>query len=241
MAKPTDVPSSGDHGAGATSPDEVASQDASAPPPAREDRDSATSAPPEGESASPSSPAAGRGWRIFAIVGWVLALFALVAAGVFATWWAPLHVEAQEREAVHATARELALRLTTFEGEEIEAWVGQTQELSTGDYAEEVTRLFDQEFRDALRDAEAVSRGELVDLFVQDIDGNEALAFAVVRQTIVNRHLADPVEDELRMEIALERVDDEWLVSNVAVMPSAGPGEAAPPAPGRDEQEGGDG
>lgn len=228
MARPTDVPTDvhSDSDAG-----EPTGHDAGEPTghDAGDGSDDPVTEPVEG------APA--RGWKVFAIAGWALALIAVIAAATFATWWAPLHVEANEREAVRSTARELALRLTTFEGAQIEEWVAATQELSTGDYADEVTRLFDQEFRDALRDADAVSRGELIDLFVQDIDGDEALAFAVVRQTIANRHLADPVEDELRMEISLERVDDEWLVSNVAVMPSAGGGPQPAPAPGLEEDE----
>jgi hypothetical protein len=130
----------------------------------------------------------------------------------------PLHADAREREVVHATARELALRLTTFEGERIEEWVAEARARATDDYAREIADLFDAEFRNTLRETGAVSRGEIADLFVQDIDGDEAGAFAVVRQTIMTEHLDGPVEEELRMDIALQRVDGEWLVSDVEVL-----------------------
>lgn len=164
-------------------------------------------------------------WSL-AIAGWIVAVIATAAGVTFGLWWAPLHFEAQDREAVQDTAQALVMRLTTFEGANIEQWVTGTQELSTGDYADEVAVLFDQGFREALREAEAVSRGEVIDLFVQDIDGDEAVVFAVARQTIVNRNLDDPVQDELRMEIVLQRVDGTWLVSDVAVLPGGGPQRA---------------
>lgn len=206
--------------------------------------DTATSAEPESErpeeTMGPAAPGAadsdgsgsgGVARRVLTDhrVVWFVALVLAVALGLVVSWWVPLQVEASDREEVRQVARELALRLTTFEGEQIEGWVEDVRELSTGEYARQVDGLFSQDFRDALRDAQAVSRGELIDLFVQGIDGDEAVAFALVRQTIANIHLADPVQDELRMEIALSRVDEEWLVSGVAVLPSAQPQPGAVP------------
>lgn len=179
--------------------------------------------------------------RLTALVGGLAALSLILAGAlvyVLAAWWAPLHVEALERDEVREVARELALRLTTYDGERIEEWVPPLRELATDDFERELTAALGQDLRDSLREAEARSVGELVDLFVQDIDEDEASAFAVVRQTIANVHLEDPVEDEVRMDITLRRVEGEWKVSDVAVLPSISvggtdqaPGPVSPPPP----------
>jgi Mce-associated membrane protein len=160
----------------------------------------------------------------------------VLVAVVFATMWAPLYSEARERDEVRLAATELALRLTTFDGENIEEWVSEMQDLSTGEYSEQITTIFDQNLRDALREADAVSRGEVVDdnLFVQSLDGDEARVFAVVRQTIANEELEDPVQDELRMQIDMTLVDGEWLTSDVSVL---GPGGLAVPSAEGEELE----
>ena len=162
--------------------------------------------------------------RLFgnARLAWGVALLALVIAAFAGTQWADLYARDQAREEVRGAATELALGLTTFEGENIEDWVAQARAQATGDYAEQLTTLFDQALRDALREQEVVSRGEVDQLFVQDINGDEASVFALVTQTIVNASTTDPVQDELRMDITMRRVEGEWKASDVAVLGPSG-------------------
>lgn len=159
----------------------------------------------------------------------------LVAAVAFAVIagmkWADLHAAERSREEVREQATALVLSLTTFEGENIEEWVADAQGRATGDYAEQLSTLFDQSLRDALREQKVVSRGEVDQLFVQNVDGDEASVFALVTQTIVNATTSDPVQDELRMDITMERVDGKWLASDVAVLGPAGLVGGAPEAP----------
>ena len=163
---------------------------------------------------------------------WVLTASATVAAVAFAAMWAPLYLQNQDRERVRAAAEELVLHLTTFEGETIDEWVQATQRMATEAYAEEVNTLFDPELRAALRDAQAKSVGRLVNLFVQDVDGDDALVFVVVRQTITNAQTAEPVEDELRMQIELVQDGGTWKAAKVEVLgPQGGGGELVDEAP----------
>jgi Mce-associated membrane protein len=96
--------------------------------------------------------------------------------------------------------------------------------------------VFDQATRDQLRTIEAVSRGEVESLFVQEVDDDKAKAFAVVTQTYANSSTANPVEDHLRLDMTLQKVDGEWLASDVAVLGPAGvvapTGPSEPPAGG---------
>lgn len=181
-----------------------------------------TTPPPEdasGEAERPSGVA-----RLFgnARIAWAVAVAALVLAGVAGMAWADLYGADRDRQAVRQAATDLVLRLTTFEGEDIEAWLQGAQERATGEYAQQLSALFDQDLRDALRDQQVVSRGEVDQLFVQDISGDEASAFALVTQTIVNASTPDPVQDELRMDLTMQRVDGRWLASEVAVLGPSG-------------------
>lgn len=186
--------------------------------------------------AAPGRASPGAGVLRDARVAWAVAALALVAAGIFAFLWQDLAGEAGDREQAREAAEVMAARITTFEGVTIDDFVEQLRELATGDYARQVSELFSPEFRDALRDNEIESVGEVTHSFVQALDGDEAEAFVVVRQTSVNAVLGEPVSDELRMEITLAREGGRWLIGDVGVLgptPSAGTGP-----PTLDEPEG---
>ena len=125
--------------------------------------------------------------------------------------------EALRRDAREA-AEVIAARVTTFRGEDIDAWVQRTQELSTGEYAEEVAGLFDQELRTVLRDNDVESVGEVLQSYVQDVEDDEATVFVIVRQTSSSSAQPQPVQDELRMEVELAREEGRWLAASVAVL-----------------------
>ncbi len=148
------------------------------------------------------------------------------------------------RDAVLDAGETMALRVTTFTGDQIDEWVADTQSLATGTYADEVATLFDAEIRAGLADNQVQSVGEITSSFVQDIEGDQATVFAVMRQTFTSLNQPTPIADELRMEIILSRVDGEWLTSEVAVLgpstvnPVAGQDSGAIPDAGVAEQDG---
>jgi Mce-associated membrane protein len=176
-------------------------------------------------------------WIVAAVAGFV-AVLAIVGMVILFTWWAPLNNEAQDREQVRRVGESFTVHIATFSGENIDDWVAETQERATGNYAEQVDELFDEELRAALRELEVESQGELVNLFVQELDGDEATLFALVRQRVSNAVAEEPFEDELRMELQLGREDGEWLVSDVAVLGPSQGGVAAPvPEEAQEEEE----
>lgn len=169
-------------------------------------------------------------------VAWAVALLAVLAAVVLGVQWQSLRAEAAAREEARETAEVIAARVTTFEGATIDEFVEQVQAMATGEYASQVTELFDQEFRDALREGEVKSVGEVSRSFVQDLDDDEAEVFLLIRQTSVNAALDEPIEDELRMELTLRQVDGQWLAADIAVL---GPEPSlAPPAAAEEEGQG---
>ena len=115
---------------------------------------------------------------------------------------------AEERRLQAADVASLvAAQVTTFRGDEIEEFVAATQALSTERYAGEVADLFDAELRDGLRAQDVESVGSVLNTFIQDVQGDVANAFVVVRQTytraLPTTTAAPPIEDELQMEITL--------------------------------------
>lgn len=163
-------------------------------------------------------------------VAWAVALLALLAAAFAAYQWRTLAAEANARVQAREAAEVMAARITTFDGAEIDQFVNRLRELATGDYAEQITELFSPDFRDALRENEIESVGEVVRSFVQELDGDDAEVFVIVRQTSINAAVDEPVTDELRMELSLARQDGRWLIGDVAVLgPTPGPLAPAPP------------
>lgn len=167
-------------------------------------------------------------------VAWAVALLAVLVAAVLGVQWQSLRAEAAAREEAREAAEVIAARVTTFEGATIDEFVEEVQAMATGEYAAQVTELFNQEFRDALREGDVESVGEVSRSFVQDLDGEEAEVFLLIRQTSVNAAREEPIEDELRMELTLEKVDGRWLAADIAVLGPPGTGLAPPAA----EEEG---
>lgn len=194
--------------------------------------------------AAAGGPARGRGLIGEPRLAWAVAFVAVVAAvllGIDA-------LQLRGREAARAEALQLAevvaAQITTFDGATIEEWVVDVQALATDDFAAEVTGLFDQSFRDVLRDGDVRSVGEIQASFLQELDGDDATAFVLARQTSTNSARQEPVVDELRIEIILERVDGAWLAEEVSVLGPSGlggagaQGQAAPLAPAPPEPTG---
>lgn len=162
-------------------------------------------------------------------------LFAALALALFLQA-SGLRADAAARDAVEETGRAVALQITTYDGATIDQWIADTQTMATSSFADEVATLFDPELRDGLAANEVRSQGEITSSFVQEVDGDSATVFAVLRQTYSSINLPREVSDQLRMEIELTRVDGRWLASNVVALgpstisPVAGETEAAPPA-----------
>lgn len=174
---------------------------------------------------------------VVAILAIAFAVFALVQRSAANSELAQLRAAERARAQVAREANTVALRLTTFKGEDIEEWYAQMRDAATGEFAEQISQVFNQQTRDTLRDIGVVSVGEMQDLFVQDVDGDDARAFALVKQTYINSGTPDPVEDHQRMDIRLKRVNGRWLASEVVVLgpngvvaPSDG-GQAVPTVP----------
>lgn len=153
---------------------------------------------------------------------WIVAL-AAVGLAVFSTVrWQQLEGEigpVREAEAaraeVEAAAGTFLLELTTWDATEgLTETRDRLTELGTDDFRAEVDRLFGAELSVELKQVEATSQGEVQDLFVQRVEGDRAVVFAVVIQS---QDTAQTEPDTLirSARVTLERVDGEWKVAAV--------------------------
>jgi Mce-associated membrane protein len=209
------------------------SGDAAADEGADKGADEGASTATEAATAQPAGdrPSGARRFLRSAGVAWLVAGVAVLALVLLAIFAVPAMRAESERAEIRDRAEVIAARVTTFEGATIEEWVSETRALATGAYARQLDDVFDQELRDALRENEVESVGTIQRSFVQAIDGDRAEVFVLARQSSVNAQRAQPVEDELRIEIELRREDGEWLASDIAVLGPQQPTGAVPPPP----------
>lgn len=170
-------------------------------------------------------------------LAWTVALLAIAAAVVFSAQARDLRAQETARAEALQAGEIAALQLTTFTGAGIDEWVEQTRTLATGKFAQDLSQQYDQQLRADLREFDVQSVGEMINSFVQDMDGDEALVFAVLRQTTRYPTFDQTVEDEVRFEVSLQRDQGKWLVSDAKLL---SPTPALRPRPFLEEQaEGG--
>jgi Mce-associated membrane protein len=194
-------------------------------------REAARSARPDpAEEAPPAAPPgrsrrAGRPLPSAATVWKVLAVLGVLGTIGFGLAWRGAEGRAAGRDGLapevvemRGAAREFAIALTNFDAATIDADFDRIVDSATGDFAEEADRFYDEEIRSQLRDAQATSRSEVRDLYVQSFDGDTGTAFAVVDQSVANNRSPQPVTDTLRIELGMARVDGGWKVRTVEVL-----------------------
>lgn len=159
-----------------------------------------------------------RALRIQARVGTAIGVLGLLLAVAAWSQAGALRAEAERREEVREAAELMVLRITTFDGSRIEEWLADTRTLATGDYAEELTTLYDPEIRESFAAFDVQSVGVVESSFVQEVSEDTALVFAVVRQSYTFSGQDRQISDELRMEVELARIDGQWLTADVKVL-----------------------
>jgi len=186
---------------------------------AQGDADQAEAEPGPGASAATSR------WPRLARRQVALGLFALAGwAGTlgFGLAWAGQSSQSAEVGQVKQVATDFVMALTNFNPSTIDADFNRVIDYSTGTFATQAHQFFDTEIRQQLQKALASSRGQVRDLFVQSIDGNQATVYAVVDQTYVNSKTSTPQTDTLRLLIGLTDLSNGWHVSSVGVLNQPG-------------------
>ena len=172
---------------------------------------------------------AGGGSVALRAIPWVLFVLALVAAGFLYLQWRSATAAEDRRAEVRSTATDFLDALTNFRADTIDRDAAELRDLAVGQFAEEVDQFFGEEAAAAIRRASAVSTGETQAVFVQEMSGESAVVFGVVRQTVDNDLLQQPRIEIVRAEIRMIETADGWKVNQVDILQTpVAPGAAAP-------------
>lgn len=179
------------------------------------------------EGARPEAPAR-RARAVPVLVG--LLVFALAAAGAFATLWltkdddvTAADVESflggREPDVVERVSQVIDL-LFNYDATNIDEVSDQLLEISGGDFSEDYEDLVGGgNLEKALRDASASSRGQIVsgpDVFFRD--PAEAVALATVSQTAQSRSNPTGTTTDYVVRIILVLADGDWKAQDVEIL-----------------------
>lgn len=153
------------------------------------------------------------------VLPWLVAAVAVLVAMATTSQWLTLRAEDQTRQQVLRTAEEFVVALTTWDASDgLEDTREELRAAGTGAFLAEVDDLFGGTLGDELEEVDAVSRGDVEDVFVQRIQDDQAIALAVIVQE-VETNLSDSPDRTVRSaRLTLTREDDRWLVSNVQLL-----------------------
>ena len=147
----------------------------------------------------------------------VAALGMLGTVGFGVAWWRADDAT-HRQDSARNTTRDFLLALTNFDAATVDADFARIQSYATGDFANQANQFFGSQVRQALKQVQASSRGEVRSLYVESLSGGTASVFGVVDQTIINSKFTGPEADELRIDVTLRRVGGHWRVSEVNVL-----------------------
>ncbi|MET7770104.1 hypothetical protein [Nocardia sp. NPDC005366] len=177
---------------------------------------SAAASDAEADPATPGrwSRIAGPARRASLPVAALVAVLALVAAGVLG-WQLK-----QERdidaagEAGLAAARSYGVILTSVDATKLDSDFAAVLDGSTGEFRDMYTRSSGQ-LRQLLLDNKATGKGTVLDAAIKSATKTKVEVLLFIDQTVTNSASADPRVDRSRVAMTMELVDGRWLASRV--------------------------
>lgn len=192
--------------------------------------------PVDGPDAPQESPERRRPGALVVVLA-VVALAGLVGTIVFWSKWHALSDHAGQQAAVTRTSTDFLKALTNFDAATVDADFNRVESYAIGNFRNQANQFFSTDVRKALAKVQAVSRGQIRDLYVESLKGDQATVYASIDQTIANINFKAPEQDELRIVVNLTDTKQGWRVSDVTVLQAPAvptPGAASPgttPAP----------
>ena len=194
-----------------------------------------------GDSTDPAAPAAPgataraerrRRWPLVVCV--VLAALGFAGTGYFGRAWLQQRSDNARLSQVRSTATGFVQSLTNFDPGTVDSDFARIQSYATGSFATQAKQFFGSAIRQQLQTAGAASRGQVRDLFVESLTGNDATVFAVVDQTYLNDKLKSAAADTLRLELDMTDGTAGWRIAAVTVLqsPAGFPGSSSGPGAG---------
>jgi hypothetical protein len=155
---------------------------------------------------------------------------AILAAAAFATLWANLNGQNEQRQAVAQTTTRFLVDLTNFKSATVDADFAALQKAADPGsvFAKQAAQTFNSNIRGALIQAQASSLGQVRNLYIGNVSGSNAETYAVVDQSYENSKMSTPAHDVLDLTIDLTHGGPGWLISTVTVENSSGTSPSVP-------------
>ncbi|MCL2542264.1 MAG: hypothetical protein FWE71_07390 [Nocardioidaceae bacterium] len=160
-------------------------------------------------------PAAPPGRGLFAAVLVLALLVALVAAGWTLRDVRREHTSHQRDTAALAAAREAAVAFTSYDYRHIGSDLNRVADRSTGRFRQQFTKALGA-LTQAIKKAHGVSHGDVTEAGLVRSTDTTAVAIAAVDASITNSSTKGPSTRRYRLQITLERVDGDWLISDIS-------------------------
>jgi hypothetical protein len=155
---------------------------------------------------------------------------AILAAAAFATLWSNANGQNQQRQAVAQVTTTFLLDLTNFKSATVDADFSALQKAADPGsvFAKQAAQTFNSNIRGALIQARASSLGQLRNIYIGNVTGSTAEAYAVVDQSYENSKMTSPAHDVLDLAVNLTHGASGWLISTVTVENSSGTNSSVP-------------
>lgn len=131
---------------------------------------------------------------------------------------------------VRLAAGRFAERFLTFDHDELDAWQEDVLALSTTGFAEEVEEV-EAGLRTLIADSELDAVTQVTDIFIGQIERG-SVEVVVVYDRELRGGGPGRTESDRYMQLAMVRIDGDWLVDNVVDLASGGDVGGTPPPPG---------
>jgi hypothetical protein len=175
----------------------------------------------EGSAAGGAEPTVVYRWRWWPTVACaVLAVIGFAGTGYFGRAWLDQRSTNNATTSVKTASANFVSALTNFDPGTVDSDFTRIEDDATGPFASQAQSFFGTSIRQQLIAADAASRGQVRDLFVEAINGGQATVFVVVDQQYENSKSSHVASDTLRLELGLTDVSGRWLISSVDVLQS---------------------
>lgn len=123
------------------------------------------------------------------------------------------HHQDRDRVAL-AAAREAAAAFTSYDYRHIDEDLDRVAGQSTGEFRDQFTKALGA-LTAAIKKARGVSTGEVTQAGIVRISNTSAVIIASVDAQITNKDTKGPAMRRYRLQITLNRVDEDWLIANI--------------------------
>lgn len=127
--------------------------------------------------------------------------------------------QAQEEKGIDTVARRFGDNLATFDYRTLDRDIDRILDDATGSFETEIQSALGGDinvFRNAIREAQGQSTGEVKGVAVSSLDDDTATVFVFLMQSIRNKDNPQPRTQLRLLELTLVKTDGGWKVDNVA-------------------------